>query len=158
MFKPPEQNSLAVIERVPEEQNEELWWTMDDLDRSSAEADMESMVEELEKLEELREKQGGTLTPQQIKMENDLRMQLAQAQQEQAMQQVRVEVGLLGFMFVCLFGQGFFIMTNRRSHRVSSTLLFGLSPTSLPPPRAHAQRSSLQDHRILRCANCGSRL
>ena len=47
-FKPPEANSLAVIERVPEEQNEELWWTMDDLDRSSAEADMESMVEELE--------------------------------------------------------------------------------------------------------------
>ena len=88
IFKPPEQNSLAVIERVPEEQNEELWWTMDDLDRSSAEADMESMVEELEKLEELRAKQGGTLTPQQMKMENDLRMQLAQAEQEQAMQHV----------------------------------------------------------------------
>ena len=89
-FLPPEQNSLAIIPRVDEEQNEELWWTMEDLDRSSAEADQEAMVEELEKLEELRLKQGGQLTPQQQQTENDLRMQLAQAQQEQHMQQVRV--------------------------------------------------------------------
>ena len=38
-FLPPEQNSLAIIPRVEEERNEELWWTMEDLDRSSAEAD-----------------------------------------------------------------------------------------------------------------------
>ena len=38
-FLPPEQNSLAIVPRVEEERNEELWWTMEDLDRSSAEAD-----------------------------------------------------------------------------------------------------------------------
>ena len=80
---------MAIIPRVPEEQNEELWWTMADLDISSAEADQENMVEELEKLEELRVKQGGQLTRQQQQTENELRMQLAQAQQEQHMQQVR---------------------------------------------------------------------
>merc|ERR1712166_1097988 len=75
-FLPPEQNSLAIIPRVPEDQNEELWWTMADLDISSAEADQENMVEELEKLEELRLKQGGQLTRQQQQTENELQMQL----------------------------------------------------------------------------------
>ena len=58
---------------------------MEDLDRSSAEADREAMVEELEKLEEMRIQQGGKLTKQQMNTENELRMQLAQAQQEQHM-------------------------------------------------------------------------
>jgi len=96
-FLPPEQNSLAIIPRVEEERNEELWWTMEDLDRSSAEADQESMVEELEALEELRLKQGGQLTPQQQQTENELRMQLAQAQQEQHMQQLQMQLELQGY-------------------------------------------------------------
>ena len=96
-FLPPEENSLAIIPRVDEEQNEELWWTMEDLDRSSAEADQESMVEELEALEELRLKQGGQLTPQQQQTENELRGQLAQAQQEQHMQQMQMQLELQGY-------------------------------------------------------------
>jgi hypothetical protein len=91
-FLPPEKNSLAIIPRVDEEQNEELWWTMEDFDRSTAEADQESMVEELEALEKIRMKQGGQLTPKQQQTENELRMNLVQSQQEQRMQQVSISV------------------------------------------------------------------
>merc|ERR1711865_605920 len=71
--------------------------TMADLDISSAEADQENMVEELEKLEELKLKQGGQLTRQQQQTENELRMQLAQAQQEQHMQQMQMQLELQGY-------------------------------------------------------------